>query len=283
MRAEARAPAKGQARPHLAAGKQLVNCGALGERLQSNQPANGPPQESANNPCLTPILFHEAERLGPPPYAGGYGRLRQIGRAHQVTVAFPGRAAAFVEGPDHQALAAAAVAGGEHAFDVRRVLLVLGFDVGAGVALHAELLQQRLFGPEETHRQQDQLRGRTCFGAGNFLGHEPALLVSLPSISTVMHFLDAGLVVADELLAVVRYTRGSAPNRGGRLFLAVIQAVDLRPFGPGIVGGALHAGGRGRISTWTRLRQPWRMEVPTQSVPVSPPPMTITSLSSAEM
>ncbi len=34
---------------------------------------------------------------------------------------------------------------------------------------------------------------------------------------------------------------------------------------------------------WTRLRQPWRIEVPTQSVPVSPPPMTITSLPSAEM
>ena len=39
--------------------------------------------------------------------------LRQIGGAHQVSVAFPRSAAAFLEGPDYQALAPAAVAGGE--------------------------------------------------------------------------------------------------------------------------------------------------------------------------
>ena len=32
------------------------------------------------------------------------------------------------------------------------------------------------------------------------------------------------------------------------------------------------------ISSWVTLRQPWRSAVPTQSVPVSPPPMTTTSL-----
>jgi hypothetical protein len=35
------------------------------------------------------------------------------------------------------------------------------------------------------------------------------------------------------------------------------------------------------ISICTMLLQPWRIEVPTQSVPVSPPPITITSLPSA--
>jgi len=42
----------------------------------------------------------------------------QIGFAHQVAVTFARGAAAFVEGPDHQALAAAAFARGENAFDV---------------------------------------------------------------------------------------------------------------------------------------------------------------------
>ena len=37
------------------------------------------------------------------------------------------------------------------------------------------------------------------------------------------------------------------------------------------------SGGLGRISNWIRLLQPCRMDVPTQSVPVSPPPMTMTS------
>ena len=43
------------------------------------------------------------------------------------------------------------------------------------------------------------------------------------------------------------------------------------------------AGGCGNSSKFTRLLQPWRSAVPMQSVPVSPPPITITSLSLAEM
>ena len=68
----------------------------------------------------------------------------------------------------------------------------------------------------------------------------------------------------------------------GCLLLAIVELVDLGPLRPGIVGGALD-GGFGTISNCNRLLQPCRIEVPTQSVPVSPPPMTITSLSLAEM
>ena len=32
------------------------------------------------------------------------------------------------------------------------------------------------------------------------------------------------------------------------------------------------------ISSWVTLLQPWRNDVPTQSVPVSPPPITTTAL-----
>jgi hypothetical protein len=39
----------------------------------------------------------------------------------------------------------------------------------------------------------------------------------------------------------------------------------------------------GNSSKFTRLLQPWRIDVPMQSVPVSPPPMTITSRSLAGM
>ena len=57
--------------------------------------------------------------------------------------------------------------------------------------------------------------------------------------------------------------------------------------GPGCVGhgvpGVRPSGGRGRISIWVTERAPWRIEVPTQSDPVSPPPMTTTSLPVARM
>jgi hypothetical protein len=49
------------------------------------------------------------------------------------------------------------------------------------------------------------------------------------------------------------------------------------------LSAARWSGDRGMISTCSRLVQPWRREVPTQSVPVSPPPITTTSLPAAEM
>ena len=61
--------------------------------------------------------------------------LRKLGLAHQELVALARDATAFVEGPDDERLAATAIAGGEDAGDVGHVLLVLGFDVGAGVAI----------------------------------------------------------------------------------------------------------------------------------------------------
>ena len=61
--------------------------------------------------------------------------LRKLGLAHQELVALARDATAFVEGPDDERLAATAVTGGEDAGDVGHVLLVLGLDVGAGVAI----------------------------------------------------------------------------------------------------------------------------------------------------
>src|SRR5205085_11207578 len=55
--------------------------------------------------------------------------LRQISRAHQIAVAFAGRAAAFIERPDNQALATPAIAGSEDAFDVSGVFVEVGFGV----------------------------------------------------------------------------------------------------------------------------------------------------------
>ena len=43
------------------------------------------------------------------------------------------------------------------------------------------------------------------------------------------------------------------------------------------------SGGAGMISIWVTERAPWRFEVPMQSEPVSPPPMTTTCLPPARM
>ncbi len=57
--------------------------------------------------------------------------------------------------------------------------------------------------------------------------------------------------------------------------------------GPGWTGQGVWQrptlGGLGMISIWVTERAPWRIDVPTQSEPVSPPPMTTTSLPVARM
>src|SRR5256885_11942801 len=60
----------------------------------------------------------------------------QVGVTHEVTVALARRAASFVEGPDDQALAPAAVAGREHLRNAGLVFAVFSLDVSARVAFH---------------------------------------------------------------------------------------------------------------------------------------------------
>ena len=63
---------------------------------------------------------------------------RQICVTHQEAVTFARGAAAFVERPDDETLAAATIARGEDAFDVRRVFLEFSLRVRARVAFDAE-------------------------------------------------------------------------------------------------------------------------------------------------
>src|SRR5262245_15751478 len=71
--------------------------------------------------------------------------LGQIGRTHEITVAFSGSAASLVDGPDHQALTAPHVPGGEDSRHVRSVVAVLSFSVRAVVTLDAQLFKNYLF------------------------------------------------------------------------------------------------------------------------------------------
>src|SRR6516164_9588275 len=83
--------------------------------------------------------------------------LRQLRVTHQVAVALARRPPAFVDGPHHQALPAAHVAGREYAPYVRRKLPVLRLGVGALVLLHAELIEELTLRPAEAKCQEHEL------------------------------------------------------------------------------------------------------------------------------
>jgi hypothetical protein len=72
--------------------------------------------------------------LRPSPSGHEEARLQGVG-LRGTTVANLTEARSCPSGPDNKGLAATAIAGGEDAGDVGHVLLVLGLDVGAGVAI----------------------------------------------------------------------------------------------------------------------------------------------------
>ena len=95
------------------------------------------------------------------------------------------------------------------------------------------------FGPEEAHRQQDELRGQHLLGARNFLGTNWPLSLRSHSTCTVTHRLDLAVGVADEFLGGGQIDARIVAELRGGFFLAVVELVDLRPFRPRIVLGAL--------------------------------------------
>src|SRR5437868_2754099 len=80
-------------------------------------------------------------------------------------------AAALVDRPHHQALAAPHVAGREHPRHARREPAVLRLRVRPRVLLHPELVQQLVLRAAEAQRQQHQL-GRECLLAARDVPRE---------------------------------------------------------------------------------------------------------------
>ena len=80
-----------------------------------------------------------------------------------------GGAAAFTDGPDDEALAAAHVAGAEDAVEVCHVVFIDG-DIAAGVFLEVELLDRAgMLGMDKAHRQKTKIAVEIEFAAGDFL------------------------------------------------------------------------------------------------------------------
>ena len=152
-------------------------------------------------------------------------------------------------------------------------------------SVDAQLGEQAvLLGADEAHRQQHQLGRATpsrCraspssrSGRRRSCTHSTSIVCSsltLPAASPTNRLVD------DRRSGAGRRRTAPPPLPG--------RSPACRPCGHCGQGlsAARSSGGRGRISNCTRLLQPWRSDVPTQSVPVSPPPMTITSLPLAAM
>ena len=84
------------------------------------------------------------------------------GGAGEVAVHFAGAGAAFVDGPDDEGLAAAAVAAVRRrrtpGSDVEK-RPVVGLEVGAGIEVDVEGFGEMFFGAEEAHGEEDEVGG----------------------------------------------------------------------------------------------------------------------------
>ena len=116
---------------------------------------------------------------------------------------------------------------------------MLGLDVGARVGLEFEILEDRLLRPEETHREQHELRGAGLFRARLFLRDELTFVVLLPLNLDRHERVHVAGGVADELFHRGEIDAGIGAELGGGLFLTVVHLVGLGPLGPGIVSRAL--------------------------------------------
>src|SRR5262249_41416191 len=103
--------------------------------------------------------------------------LGQISPVHQEAITFASGSPAFIERPDHQALTAACIAGGEDFRVASLESAVVGFHIGARIALDSECFEQRLLRPEKTHCQKHQLHRADLFRSRNFFRDELALVV----------------------------------------------------------------------------------------------------------
>ena len=120
---------------------------------------------------------------------------------------------------------------------------MIGLHVGTGVGLEFELLHDLLLGTHEAHREEDELGGDDAGTALDFLRRESTVVIDPLDVADLEPGEVASLVF-EETLRVYQILARIGTLQGGGLFLAVVHLVDLRPFGPGIVRGALHRGHR---------------------------------------
>jgi len=106
---------------------------------------------------------------------------------------------AFGDSPNYQGLAPRHVAAGEYAGDAGHLVLV-HLHVAAPVQRHAQVGKHALvFGVQETHGQQDQVRLHLHLAAGDFIHDEAAVLSGSPVNPNRLEFLYLAVAARERL------------------------------------------------------------------------------------
>ena len=125
--------------------------------------------------------------------------------------------------------------------------------------------------PEEAHGQQDEVGLELELAARDFL-HRPCGR-RRPSPTR------RARIPGPRPCRPCRWRAWSAPRSRGRTPSSCEDEVRILSGQSGQVSALFScSGGCGMISSWVTEAAPWRFEVPTQSEPVSPPPITMTCL-----
>src|SRR6266511_2782206 len=114
--------------------------------------------------------------------------LGQVCCPHKIAVTFPRGTAAFVDRPNHETLAAPAIASGKHTRDAGRKLAEFRLGVRARIPFNSKLRQYGVLRSEESHCQQHQIGAQKFLGFRNSFRDECSLLVLGP-----LHVIDVKL------------------------------------------------------------------------------------------
>jgi hypothetical protein len=164
-----------------------------------------------------------------------------IGENRQRAVEYlQGGAAAFVDGPHHQALPAAHIAGREDARNAGGKLAIRGAHIAALVALDVPAAQAAdLRGPRKPIASSTSWAGQTFLGAGDFARAPGGRWPGHPLDLHGMHFLNMPVLVAHKALGRDAELARVLAKDGDRPLPGRNPLEHARPFGPGVVGLAV--------------------------------------------
>ena len=150
-----------------------------------------------------------------------------IGISHKICIHFMSCAASFLNGPDHQRLAAAHIPGGEDARHVGLITAVPGFYAGTGRQLQPKGLRHIGLWPQKSCCNQEQLTLQRLLGTGNRL----KFLVKLYGFDCLQSTVFIGKKFRHRGLVYPWI-----PSKyGGGLLLSIVNLAYPGPLRPGIV------------------------------------------------
>ena len=163
-------------------------------------------------------------------------------------------------------------------FHAGAVVTDLGGNIGSRCGFHAECICHICLCPQKSCGDQHQICVQNLFAALDFFhSHSAGLGIVYRLQLNGFHCTNVILVILDEPLYRCLVDSRIVTKYGNGFFLTVVCLADTGPPGHGLLSARV-SGNFGIISSCTTDLQPWRMAVPTQSLPVSPPPMTMTFL-----